>query len=274
MSTTIRMIELTRGRKVAVAEMGQGRPVLYLHGFADIHGASVDWLPFHEELARSVRIIAPAHPGCAASDENEDIDNINDVAFHYLEVLDALGLDRVDIVGHCFGGWVAAELATRNPDRVNSLVLLAASGLFVAGEPIGDLFWEAQAQNGNEYPGLRSLLFADGHSSQALALLPDGRMDVDREVSRYKVMRYASRVGFKPPYFYNRNLRERLHRVRARTLIVAGDSDRMVPRAHADAYSKGIAGSQLSIVKNAGHALHIDAAAQSAGLVREFLAGS
>ena len=68
--------------------------------------------------------------------------------FHYLELLDALGLARFDLVGHCVGGWIAAELAVRHPERVARLVLIGACGLFVAGAPIGDVFMHAQPERG------------------------------------------------------------------------------------------------------------------------------
>src|SRR6185503_5837567 len=147
-----------RGRKVAVAELGKGTPLLYLHGFADIHGAAPDFLPFHHALAKDFRVIAPAHPACAGSDEDEDIETMDDLVFHYLEVLDALKLESVAIAGTCVGGWIAAELATRIPERITKLALIGASGLYVQDKPIGDLFWEAQPTNGTEFRGFRALM--------------------------------------------------------------------------------------------------------------------
>ena len=93
------------GRRVWVLENGGGAPLLYLHGFADVHSVKEGWLPFHERLAQRAHVIAPAHPGCAQTDENKDIDAIEDVVFHYLEVLDALKLTQFDLVGSCVGGW-------------------------------------------------------------------------------------------------------------------------------------------------------------------------
>ena len=239
--------------KTDIRELGKGAPLLYLHGFADVHAASVGWLPFHEALAKSFRLIAPAHPGCAGSDEDESIDNIDDVAFRYIEILDELELDRVDIAGTCFGGWIAAELAVRHPQRVNRLALIAASGLFLPGEPIGDLFWEIQSQNGTEYPGLRRLMFAQPDAPAALAMFPDGRSSIDVEMSRYKAMRFCSRVGFNPPYFYNRNLRKRLARYKGPALVLWGEADRMVPIEHARAYQEGFQGSKLVTLPGCGH---------------------
>jgi len=60
--------------------------------------------------------------------------------FHYLDVLDALGLDRPHVVGASFGGWIAAELALYLPQRVASLTLLSAAGLRLPEHPVTDLF--------------------------------------------------------------------------------------------------------------------------------------
>ena len=89
-----RILEVN-GRKVWVLENGGGAPLLYLHGFADLHSVKESWLPFHERLAKHAHVIAPAHPGCAQTDENKDIDVIEDVVFHYLEVLDMLKLTQL-----------------------------------------------------------------------------------------------------------------------------------------------------------------------------------
>ena len=261
------------GRNVAVAEAGKGRPILYLHGFADVHAGSVGWLPFHEALAESFRVVAPAHPACAGTDEDESIDTIDDVIFHTLQVMDAMGLGRVDIVGTCFGGWIAAELAVRNPERVGRLVLIGASGLMVPGQPIGDLFWEIQPENGIEYTGLRNLLFSRADHPAGVSLFPNVRTDMERALSQFKAMRFASRVGFKPPYFYHRKLRERLGRFKGDALLVWGDTDRMVPRAHAEAYRTGLGGkTKLKIVASAGHSPHVERPKLVAGQIQSFLA--
>jgi pimeloyl-ACP methyl ester carboxylesterase len=265
-----RIVEVA-GNAVEIAEAGSGAPLLYLHGFADVHGAAVEFLPFHLELAKSRRVIAPAHPGCAASAEDDGIETIDDLAFRMIETIDALGLDRVDIAGSCVGGWLAAEIAVRHPERVRRLALIGASGLFVAGEPIGDLFWETQPQNGSDYSGLRRLLFARAGDAVAEALFPDSRSDVVRELSRYKMMRFASRIGFSPPYFYDRHLRQRLYRFKEPALLVWGEHDRMVPRAHAEAYREGFAQSDLRIVKGAGHSPQAEKPEETAALVRDFL---
>jgi pimeloyl-ACP methyl ester carboxylesterase len=247
-----------RGRQVEVIEAGEGPPLVYLHGFADVHGVAHDLLPFHERLAQHAQVIAPAHPGCAGSKELES-SSIDDVVFHYLELLDALGLARFDLVGHCVGGWIAAEIAVRHPERIARLVLIGACGLFVPGALIGDIFMHAQPERGTDLCTLRALLFAQADAADARRWFPDGRGDLDEETRRYQMLRFGSFVGFKPPYFYHRELRERLHRAAMPALVVWGAQDRMVPPAHGWAYCAGLPGArELTVIEGAGHAVQIE----------------
>ncbi len=261
-----------RGRKVAVLEEGQGAPLVYLHGFADAHGVAGDLQPFHRRVAEATRFIAPAHPGCAGSDEVAGACGIDDVIFHSLELFDALGLERFDLAGHCVGGWIAAELAVRHPERVARLVLIGACGLFVPGAPIGDVFMHSQPQRGVDYRSLRELLFSAASAPAATRFYPDGRGDVEEEVRRYQVLRFGSFVGFKPPYFYHRELRDRLHRAAMPALVIWGEHDRMVPRAHGEAYAAGLPGANgLKLVAGAGHAAPLEAPQQTSDLIMRFL---
>jgi len=260
-----------QGHTIQVAEAGTGEPVLYLHGFADLHSASTELLPFHEMLARDFRLIAPAHPACAETDEREDIDTIDDFVFHYVELLDVLGLDRFHLVGNCVGGWVAAEIAVRYPERLRSLTLIGATGLFIQGQSIADLFWVAQPEDGVYYNDLRAILFSGADSEVGRKLYPDGRGEVHEELLRYKMFRFASRIGFSPPYFHDRKLIKRLSRYQGAALIVQGENDGFVPRAHADAYAAGFKTAELKIVSKGGHSIVAERPDETAVLVNSFL---
>jgi pimeloyl-ACP methyl ester carboxylesterase len=267
-----RVLEIN-GRKVWVLENGSGAPLLYLHGFADVHGVKESWMPFHEQLAKGARVIAPAHPGCAQSDENKDIDVIEDVVFHYLEVLDALKLTQFDLVGHCVGGWIAAEIAARHPEKIRKLVLVGASGLFVEGALIGDIFMMAQPEYGSRYASLRQMLFSTADQPKALELFPDGKGELEDEVRRYQMLRLSSRIGFKPPYFYNHPLRNRLHRISSPTLVIWGEKDNFVPRSHGETYARLIPNAQpLKLIEQAGHSVQVEQPEVTAQLVLDFLA--
>jgi len=122
---TARDIEV-HGQEIQISETGSGKPLLYLHGFTDIHGAVDQWQPFHQALAAGRTVIAPAHPCCAGSQEKN------------------IDLLSIDVVGVCIGGWIAAELAVRHPERFNRVALVGACGLFVSGQPIADLLFQGQ----------------------------------------------------------------------------------------------------------------------------------
>ena len=267
-----RFLDLQRG-KVWLLENGRGTPLLYLHGFADVHSVKESWMPFHDALAAGSRVIAPAHPGCSQSDDNNDIEAIEDAVFHYLEFLDALNIAKFDLVGSCIGGWIAAELAARHPEKIRKMALIGAAGLYVQGALIGDVFMMAQPERGSSYAGLREMLFSDRDHPKASDLFPDGMGEIDDELRRYQMLRFGSRIGFKPPYFYNRPLRNRLHRITAPALVIWGEHDRMVPLSHGETYVKSMPQAQpLKVIPNAGHSVHVEQPELMAQIVLDFLA--
>lgn len=253
-------------------ESGGGAPLFYLHGFADVHSVKESWLPFHEQLGKSARLIAPAHPGCAQSDEDKDIDTVEDVVFSYLEVLDALKLAQFDLVGSCVGGWIAAEIAVRHPEKIRKLVLIGAAGLFVQGALIGDVFMNAQPEYGSSYATLRKMLFSSANQPNALDMFPDGKGELDDELRRYQMLRLSSRIGFKPPYFYNHSLKNRLHRITSPTLVLWGEHDHMVPRVHGENYAERIPNAKLTIIPGAGHSVQAEKPEETAKAILDFLA--
>lgn len=274
MDANMREIEV-KGRKVALIEAGSGTPLVYLHGFADVHGVAPDLLTFHHGIAQGRNLIAPAHPGCNGSSEFLQGNRIDDFLFHYCEVFDALGLDSFALAGHCVGGWIAAEYAVRHPERVTRLVLIGASGLFVPSEPIGDIFIHSQPDHGTSLASLRHMLFASKDSVEALRYYPDGRDELDMEMRRYGMLRFGSAIGFRPPYFYNRPLLERLYRATMPSLVVWGVDDHMIPVAHGRTYAARLGHrSTLQLIAGAGHAAHLEHPDAVLALVKPFLAAS
>ncbi len=261
-----RMLDIG-GYSVALAEIGSGTPLLYLHGFADIHASGTEWLLFHRALAERLRVLAPAHPGCADSAENDDIDTIDDLIFHYLQVIDALGLDEFHLAGASIGGWVAAELAIRMPERIRSLSLIGACGLYVEHEPIADIFMMVQPADGGKYRDYRRTLFRSAEAPEALEMFPDGMMSAERELLRYRMFRFASRVGFTPPYLYDRKLRGRLARFSRPAVVVAGEQDHLIPATHAKAYAEALRDAELRVVPEAGNSLVVEKPQEVVGLL-------
>ena len=230
-----------RGSRVQLLTGGAGEPLLYLHSA----GGEVMWLPFFEQLARHYSVYVPAHPGFAQSEGLDQIDSIEDLVFHYTDMMDQLGLSKPYVAGLSLGGWIAAELATRYSDRIRKLGLINAVGLRIPEAPFADIF----AANATE---TRQLIFHDPESELARGFIPDNP-PVDVVANVLKARAATARIGWNP-YLCNPKLRGRLYRVTVPTLIVWGEADRLASQAHATAYHEGIAGSQLAFIKDCGHA--------------------
>jgi pimeloyl-ACP methyl ester carboxylesterase len=255
---TTEYLDFADGR-VHLLRGGAGKPVLFLHAA----GGAGGWHEFHERLARRFRVFAPDHPGFGGSDELADVEAMDDLVYHYLDVLDRLGLDRVDVVGASFGGWIAAELAVAAPHRIGSLALLSAAGLRLPEHPVADLFLMTPQQ-------LATALFHD--PAKAAAVVP-AEPDVDAVLRSYRDQTALARFAW-APLLSNPKLERRLHRVTARTLVVWPSNDRLVPLAHGRRYAELIPGARLVEVPDCGHALYFERPAEFADIVTDFLAGA
>ncbi len=233
----IQVIEVD-GRKTQLLRSGKGSHLIYLHS---VIGETM-WLPFHQGLAREFDLIAPAHPGFAMS-ENGEIEDIEDVVFHYLDFFDALGVDKFHLVGASLGGWIAAEIALRHPQRIEGLVLVNSAGLHLdEGPPIEISALDADAAC------LRSMMISDHDSFVGELLFPAGH--------GHDGLDAISRPSFEA--IWNRRLhaprlRSRLRRIKTPTLILWGDSDRLYPPRYAEVFKEEIPKSVLHVIERCGH---------------------
>ena len=100
-------------------------------------------MPFADRLAESYEIIQPVHPGFAGTPIPEHFDNIQDLIFLYLDLIDELDLENTILAGFSMGGWLAAEIATINTKRFSQLVLVDSVGIKAGGpfdRDIADVF--------------------------------------------------------------------------------------------------------------------------------------
>ena len=248
-----------RGTLVDLRSGGDGPPLLFLHGA----GAGGRWLAFQDALARRFTVLSPVHPGHGGSPSAEWIEEVGDLAFLYLDLLDALRLDRVHLVGASLGGWIAAEIAVMASSRLRSLVLIDPVGIKVDGWIYPFLF-------GMELPEVVATIF---HRPEAALALAPRDQSVDTLVELYRQNAALARVAWNP-YLYNPRLRRRLGRITVPTLLAWGEHDRLAPLVCADAWLKEIPGARLATFARSGHLPHLEEPEAVATAIAEFCAGA
>lgn len=233
----------TRHVPVRYLEGGSGPDLVFLHGAGGV-GADD---PLLAELARTHHVYAPLIPGYGDSEECAEIRDMLDFTLHGWDVVEALGLKDPILVGHSMGGMIAAEMAAIAPNDVSRLALICPAGLWDDDHPIPDLF----ALMPYEMP---QVLFHDAEAGAAM--LTAGRNVEDPNflqtylVANARQLGMAGRILFPIP---ERGLAQRLYRIKARTVVIWGDSDRLIPPVYAHGFKKAIAGAELVSIPEAGH---------------------
>jgi pimeloyl-ACP methyl ester carboxylesterase len=227
-----------------VLRRGAGPPVLLLHGFEPLDSR---W-PCVDLLTRHVELVAPSHPGFGHSPRPQDFDSIYDLVHLYLDLLDALP-ERVSLVGLSFGGWLAAEIAVTCPHRLAKLVLVDALGIKISGPAtpdIVDVFNTAPAEVHRR----------SWHAPDAWAPNFDAMTD-DELIVHHRNRESLCLYGWKP-YMYNPKLTPWLRRIAVPTLVLWGESDRIVSPAYGRAYAARIPGARFEVIAAAGHHPHVE----------------
>jgi pimeloyl-ACP methyl ester carboxylesterase len=242
-----------------VMTAGSGAPVVYFHG---VFGP--EWNGLLDDLSEKQRVFAPATVGADEPDELRSIDGILDLVLYYDTLFDRLGLDKVDLVGHSFGGMAAAEYAAVFPHRVGKLVLIDALGLWRDDAPVGDHLYQTPA-------GQQALMYADPAQAEVVAAnAPPQDADAKMAAAVRRMTATAASALFLWP-IPDRGLRKRLSRIKAPTLILWGEQDRFAPPVYAQDFAAGIAGAKVQIIPGAGHTPQVERRAETSKAVLAFL---
>jgi len=233
----------THRTPVRYYEGGKGQPLVFLHGAGGIRDDDA----FLAKLTESYHVYAPLVPGYGDSEECHEIRDMLDFTLHTFDVVDALSLKDPILVGHSMGGMIAAEMAAVAPNDVSRLALIAPAGLWLDDHPVADIFTKLPYE-------MPALLFHDEEAGKARLTagltLDDPKFLQQFLVTNARQLGMAGRLLFPVP---ERGLSERLYRVKAKTVLVWGDSDKVVSPVYAHEFKRLIKGAQLVSIPEAGH---------------------
>lgn len=230
------------GVQTVVKAIGQGKPVVFLHGAATLEG-----FDFAEGLADRFRVLCPSHPGMGFSGPAPHIADISDLLLHYLNLLDALDLpEKPHLMGFSMGGWMATELAAVARDRFDRVVLIAPAGLNDPAHPAQPLDQIAP----QDFPG-----YMTDDPAVAARFFPDGtdaafaaQFGADRAREGEAVGRLCAAFGMGHP-----NLKRFMARITNPTLLVWGEKDRLLPASQAPIWLAHLPNARFLAVPGAGH---------------------
>ena len=249
---------------------GAGAPVLLIHGSGPGVSAWANWRLVMPALAQQARVIAPDMVGFGYSERPEGfVYNMDAWVRQAVGLLDALGIERTDLVGNSFGGGLSLALAIRHPERVRRLVLMGSAGVsFPLTEGL-DAVWGYTPSVENMRAIMDYFAFDQGLMSDDLARL------------RFEA---SIRPGFQesfaamfpaPRQRWIEALASAEADIRAlphQALVIHGREDRVIPLATSLTLSSWIQRSQLHVYGQCGHWTQIEHAARFARLVGDFLA--
>lgn len=234
-------------------------PLIYLHSSMGEHWGP----PFLDPIKERFEVICPVQPGFGEDGGIDEIDDIEDLAFYYADLLDKH--ERVHLAGTSTGGWIAAEVAVRWPQKIESLTLMSPVGIWVDEYPIAPM-WGIQREE------LAELLFADQQHPLAQMIRS---IDLDNPPPEEVMLPFINqqtaiaKIAWNP-YMHNRKLARRLHRIKSPTLLIWGQDDRMVSPEYGKRYAELIPGSRLETVPG-GHMAALESPEKVGQLISTFL---
>jgi pimeloyl-ACP methyl ester carboxylesterase len=238
---------------------GKGKPLLILHEELGYPG----WMKWNSSLARERTLMIPMHPGFGATAPPEWIRSARDLAGFYSLFVREQKLAPLDVIGFCFGGWVAAEMAAANPDQFRRLILVAPVGIKPSAGEITDIFQmmapdelQASVLDPENTPEFNELY--GGMGPEAFQQMEEARAQ-------------TARLAWQP-FMHNPSLGHLLAvAADLPTLIVWGAQDALVPAAAAQDYKRAIRGSKVVVYEGCGHRPEIEKSAEFVREIQSFL---
>ena len=280
MTGTRERTAMLNGHEFSYLDSGDGPALLFIHGLT---GSQRNWAHLIDALNHDHRVLAPDLFGHGASAKVMGDYSLGAHAATLRDLLDLLGINRVTLVGHSFGGGVAMQFCYLFPERVERLVLVSSGGLGrdvspllraatlygaewvllliasswmrgrveAAGRILTRTGWRASPEVTEGWRGFTSL--ADAETRRAFLATTRGVIDPGGQtVTAHDHLPMTIEIP---------------------TLVVWGTRDRMIPALHATTAHEAIAGSRVVLFEGAGHFPHLDEPERFAEVLRDFMAG-
>lgn len=278
MSSTAPVSEITpdTGSMVAVGgvdtwvhDLGSGAPVMLLHGSGPGVSAFANWRHTIPALvAAGHRVIAPDQLGFGRTVPPEGhVYELDSWLDHAVGVLDALGLDRVGLVGNSFGGAVALALASRHPERVDRFVLMGAAGLKFDLPPGLEAVWGYEPSVEAMHELLKIFAYDQSLVSGDLAQIRYEASVADGAQNRFGAMFPAPRQRWLDAMA---TPEQDIRAIRHKALIVHGRDDQVVPLDTSLRLHQLLDDSELHVFGRCGHWTQIERAADFNALLTRF----
>ena len=254
-----------RGLRLRVATQGDGPPLLLITGL----GANIEmWAPFTQLLSGRT-VIAFDAPGMGQSEGLRRPLRMPGLADIARDLLRELGHDRADVLGYSLGGGVAQELAHRHPDAVDRLLLCGTSfgigGLPPLNPIVPLVLMTPQRYYSPRYFRCVGPIIAGGRTARDREWLErtiEARVASPPSWTGYAHQVYAGSGWSSLPW---------LHSIRARTLVLAGGDDPIMPVVNARILAWRIPDARLEVLEGAGHLFLVDEPERAAPPIRAFL---
>jgi 2-hydroxymuconate-semialdehyde hydrolase len=258
------------GLGVNVHDHGAGRPVVLIHGSGPGVSAWANWRLIIPALARDFRVIAPDMAGFGFTDRPEGF-AYNKAAWvkQVIDLLDALGLEQVDLIGNSFGGAIALATAIRHPARVGRLVLMGSVGVSFPITPALDAVWGYTPS----LEAMRGLLDIFAYDR---GLVNDELAELRYKASIQPGFQESFAAMFPAPrqrwVDALASPEEAIRALPHETLVIHGREDKVIPPEVSARLAQLIDRAQLHVYARCGHWTQIEHSARFATLVANFLA--
>lgn len=250
-------------------DVGSGFPVLMLHGSGPGVSAWANWRLVMPPLAERVRVIAPDMAGFGYTERRPDVRYDMDTwVAQAVGMLDALGIERADLVGNSFGGGLALQVAIRHPHRIRRLVLMGSVGVRFDITPALDAVW-GYTPSIETMRGLLDLFAWDR------SLVNDDLAKLRYEASIRPGFQESFAAMFPAPrQRWVDAMASNVDDIKAlphETLVIHGREDKVIPLDTSLTLAQWIPNAQLHVYGKCGHWTQIEHAARFARLVGDFL---